>query len=35
MDLKTAIDIGDAVALRQLLSEDSSRANELIRWGKC
>jgi uncharacterized protein len=35
MDMKSAIDIGDAGALRQLLSEDSSRANGLIRWGKC
>ena len=31
MDLKTAIRNGDAAALRQLLEEDSSRANELIR----
>ena len=35
MDVKAAIDNGDSVALRRLLSEDSSRANELIRWGKC
>jgi hypothetical protein len=35
MDVKTAIDNGDAAALRQLLCENSSRANELIRWGKC
>jgi hypothetical protein len=35
MDVKLAIDSGDASALRRLLSEDSSRANELIRWGKC
>jgi hypothetical protein len=35
MNVKTAIDTGDAAALRQLLSEDSSRANELIRWGNC
>src|SRR5882757_4919653 len=35
MDVKAAIDTGDAAALRRLLSEDSSRANELIRWGKC
>ena len=34
MDLKTAIRNGDAAALRQLLEEDSSRANELIRWGE-
>jgi hypothetical protein len=33
MDVKTAIRNGDAAALRQLLAEDSSRANELIRWG--
>jgi hypothetical protein len=35
MDVRTAINNGDAAALRQLLSEDSSRANELICWGKC
>ncbi len=35
MDVKEAIDNGDSAALRRLLSEDSSRANELIRWGKC
>lgn len=35
MDVKAAIDTGDSAALRQLLSQDSSRANELIRWGKC
>ena len=35
MDVKTAIRNGDAAALRQLLAEDSSRANELIRWGEC
>jgi hypothetical protein len=35
MDVKAAIDSGDSAALRRLLSEDSSRANELIRWGKC
>ncbi len=35
MDAKAAIDTGDSAALRRLLSEDSSRANELIRWGKC
>jgi hypothetical protein len=34
MDVKTAIRNGDVAALRQLLSEDSSRANELIRWGE-
>ena len=35
MDVQAAIDNGDSAALRRLLSEDSSRANELIRWGKC
>ena len=35
MDVKTAINSGDAATLQRLLSEDSSRANELIRWGKC
>jgi len=35
MDVKASIDNGDSAALRRLLSEDSSRANELIRWGKC
>jgi hypothetical protein len=34
MDVKTAIRNADAAALRQLLAEDSSRANELIRWGE-
>ena len=34
MDVKTAIRNGDAAALRQLLAEDPSRANELIRWGE-
>ena len=33
MDIKTALHNGDADALRRLLSEDSSRANTLIRWG--
>jgi hypothetical protein len=33
MDVKTAIRSGDAVGLRRLLAEDSSRANALIRWG--
>ncbi|MBV9743609.1 MAG: ankyrin repeat domain-containing protein [Acidobacteriia bacterium] len=33
MDVKTAIRNGDAAALRELLIEDRSRANELIRWG--
>jgi hypothetical protein len=35
MDVKTAIQNGDADALQQLLREDSSRANALIHWGKC
>lgn len=35
MNVKTSIDSGDAATLQRLLSEDSSRANELIRWGKC
>ena len=35
MDVKLAIDSGDASALRRLLLDDSSRANEPIRWGKC
>ena len=35
MDVKGAIDTGNSTALRQLLFEDSSRANELISWGKC
>jgi hypothetical protein len=34
MDMKTAIRNGDAAALQALLEEDSSRANELIRWGE-
>jgi uncharacterized protein len=34
MDVKEAIRTGDAEALRRLLSEDASRANALIRWGK-
>ena len=34
MDVKTAIRGGDAAALRRLLSEDASRANALIHWGK-
>lgn len=34
MDVKTAIQKGDAEALRRLLSEDPSRANALIAWGK-
>ena len=34
MDVKSAIRNGDADALRRLLSEDASRANALVRWGK-
>jgi hypothetical protein len=34
MDVKTAIRNGDVAALRQVLAEDSSRANQLIRWGE-
>ena len=34
MDVKEAIQSGDADALRRLLTEDTSRANALIRWGK-
>jgi hypothetical protein len=33
MSVKTAIQTGDAEALRRLLREDPSRANALIRWG--
>jgi hypothetical protein len=33
MDVKTAIQRGDAEALRRLLAEDPSRANTPIRWG--
>ena len=33
MDVKTAIETGDAESLRCLLREDTSRANALIRWG--
>ena len=33
MDVKTALLNGDVDALRRLLREDSSRADELIRWG--
>jgi hypothetical protein len=33
MDVKAAIEIGDARALRRLLLEEPSRANALIRWG--
>src|SRR5579864_7667312 len=34
MDLKAAIENGDADMLRGLLAEDPSLANALIRWGK-
>src|ERR1700760_52858 len=34
MDVKNAIRKGDATALRLLLAEDTSRADELIRWGE-
>jgi hypothetical protein len=34
MDLKTAIDTGDATALRSLLAGNADFANELIVWGK-
>src|SRR5258708_6696382 len=33
MDVKTAIQNGDADALRRLLADDPARANELVRWG--
>jgi len=33
MDVKTAIQVGDADALHRLLREDLSRANALIHWG--
>jgi len=34
MDIKTAIQTGDAEALIRLLAEDRRRANELIQWGQ-
>src|SRR6185437_427212 len=34
MDVKTAIETGDATVLRRLLAEVPARADELIRWGK-
>ncbi len=34
MDVKTAINTGDAEALRRILSADRSLANALIAWGK-
>ena len=33
MDVKTAIETGNAAALSRLLAEVPERANELIRWG--
>ena len=33
-DVKTAIETGDAAALRRTLAEVPVRANELVRWGK-
>lgn len=33
MDVRTAIEAADAVALRSLLAERPERANELIEWG--
>jgi hypothetical protein len=33
MEVKTAIQNGDADALRRLLADDPARANELVRWG--
>jgi hypothetical protein len=33
-DMRTAIQTGNAEALRRLLTSDPSRANALIRWGK-
>src|SRR4051794_30960107 len=36
MDMRAAIETGDAGALRTLLAEDPSRANQLLQWGsKC
>ncbi len=34
VDMKTAIQTGDAQALRRLLQEDPSRTNQLIEWGE-
>ncbi len=34
MDLKTAIEIGDARAVSRLLAEEPARANGLIEWGR-
>ena len=33
MDVKSAIQTGDALTLQRLLLEEPGRANELIRWG--
>lgn len=35
MDVKTAIDTGDAEALRSLLRAGRARADELIQWDEC
>ncbi len=35
MDMKAAIETGDAEALHRLLAERPSRADELIQWGHC
>jgi Ankyrin repeats (many copies) len=34
VDVKTAIESGDAAALRSLVQQDPTRANQLIEWGK-
>jgi len=34
MDVKTAIETGEVIALRQLLVEDASLANTRIQWGR-
>ena len=34
IDIKRAIEIGDAAALRELLIASPTRANELIHWGE-
>jgi hypothetical protein len=34
MDIKSVIETGNADALRNLLADDPSRANALIRWGE-
>lgn len=33
--VRQAIEAGDVTALRSLLAEDPSRANELVEWGEC